>query len=97
MLGNLVFHASLDRVYWALVSKFTVILGLNFVKKLAMAVVIIFLFHRIVGRHLIDFAGHLSSLSLDRQTSDVRLSGRRKDARADELDRLASIAISSIL
>lgn len=90
VLGKLVLHASLDRVYWALASKFAVILGLNFLKTLAMVVVILFLFHRIVGRHLIDLAAYLDSLSLDRRTSDFRLCDRKEGAKPDELDQVAA-------
>lgn len=90
VLGKLILHASLDRVYWALASKFAVILGLNFLKTMAMVVVIILLFHRIVGRHLIDLAAYLAGLSLDRQTPDFTLDGRKEGARPDELDQLAA-------
>ncbi|MGI9417347.1 MAG: ATP-binding protein [Geminicoccaceae bacterium] len=90
VLGQLILHASLDRVYWALATKFGIILGLNLIKTLAMVVVIIFLFYRIVGRHLIDLAGYLSSLSLDRRAADFALRDKKRQNQPDELDQLAA-------
>lgn len=89
-LGELTLLSSMDRVYWTLASKFVVILGLNLVKTLCMIVVIIYLFHRIVGRHLIDLAAHVSRLSLTERSSDFVLHDKKRASSADELDLLAS-------
>ncbi|MGI9491761.1 MAG: ATP-binding protein [Geminicoccaceae bacterium] len=87
-LGRLTLVSSLDSIYWDLAKKFTIILSLNFIKTLCMSLVIIYLFHRLVGRHLIDLAAFLSSLNLRKRSSDFTLRDRRHRSSADELDLL---------
>ncbi|MEZ5936138.1 MAG: ATP-binding protein [Alphaproteobacteria bacterium] len=87
-LGQLTLLSSIDQIYWALARKFTVILGLNLIKTLCMSAVIIFLFHQIVGRHLMDLAGYLPSLSLTERSPRFQLRDHQKRSNSDELDLL---------
>ena len=89
-VGQLTLLSSIDSIYWSLAKKFTVILFLNLIKTLCMSVVIIYLFHRIVGRHLIDLAANLKTLSLDEKTPDFHLRTRWKRSDDDELDLLVN-------
>ena len=87
-VGQLTLLSSIDTLYWSLAQKFSVILFLNMIKTLCMSVVIIYLFHRIVGRHLIDLASYLKELSLSEKSPAFRLRDRQEQAADDELDEL---------
>ncbi|NJO36947.1 MAG: hypothetical protein HC871_04095 [Rhizobiales bacterium] len=87
-VGQLTLLSSIDRVYWTLAEKFAVILGLNMIKTLCMSAVIIYLFHQIVGRHLIDLARYLSSLSLTERSRRFQLRDHLRRSASDELDQL---------
>lgn len=90
VVGQLTLLSSIDSIYWSLAKKFTVILFLNLIKTLCMSVIIIYLFHRIVGRHLIDLAANLKTLSLDENSPDFHLRARWKRSDDDELDLLVN-------
>ena len=88
-VGQLTLRSSIDTLYRTLAWKFAIILFLNLIKTLCMSVVIIYLFHQIVGRHLIDLASYLKGLSFSEQSAAFRLRGRQKlKADDDELDQL---------
>ena len=89
-LGQLTLLSSIDSIYWSLAKKFAVILFLNLIKTLCMSVIIIYLFHRIVGRHLIGLAANLETLSLDEKSPDFHLRARWKRSDDDELDLLVN-------
>ncbi len=90
VVGRLTLVSSVDDLYWSLARKFAVILALNLVKTLCMSLVIIYLFYRIVGRHLIDLAAYLSALNLTDRKSDFVLHDRDHGTGTDELDQLAA-------
>jgi len=87
-VGQLTLLSSIDTLYWSLARKFSVILFLNMIKTLCMSVVIIYLFHRIVGRHLIDLSSYLKELSLSEKSPAFRLRERQEQVAGEELDEL---------
>ncbi|MGH1482472.1 MAG: ATP-binding protein [Geminicoccales bacterium] len=87
-VGQLTLLSSIDTLYWSLARKFSVILFLNMIKTLCMSVIIIYLFHRIVGRHLIDLSSYLKELSLSERSPAFRLRERQEQAVGDELEEL---------
>lgn len=90
-LGRLLITSSMDSIYWALAEKFLIILALNFIKTTCMSIIIIYVFYRFVGRHLIDLATHLANLNLTSSTSLFQLDRRTKQRTNDELDQLAEV------
>ncbi|MGI9487451.1 MAG: ATP-binding protein [Geminicoccaceae bacterium] len=87
-LGQLTLTSSIDTLYWSLVWKFAVILFLNLIKTLCMSFVIIYLFHQIIGRHLIDLASYLKLLRLSERSTAFHLRRCRNRLTDDELDQL---------
>ncbi len=87
-VGQLTLVSSIDTLYWHLAWKFAVILFLNLIKTLCMSVVIIYFFHQIIGRHLIDLASYLKLLSLGERSPTFHLRRRRNRSTDDELDQL---------
>ncbi len=83
-IGSLVVKASLDKVYQHVLDRAVLILLSNFVKTLIVAVFILFIFYKLVTRHISEISNFLSneqSLS-----GDEVLSLSRSDRKEDELD-----------
>ncbi len=91
VLGTLHLAAGLDRVYRQLLRKVGIILLGNGAKTFLVAGFILFLFHRLVGRHLRDLADHAGAQSPMEAATPLVLAGRRARAgEGDELDRLVT-------
>jgi diguanylate cyclase (GGDEF)-like protein len=86
-LGTLTIEATLDDVYRRMREKVLVILVTQAIKTFIVSLFILFIVHRLVTRHLISLASHLSAIDPRRTMSRLKLR-RRAPSGEDELDRV---------
>ena len=88
-IGTLRVMASLDEVYQRLLERVWSILVSNAFKTFLVAIFILFLFHRLVTRHLLHIAGFTNALDLDQLDQRLQLARKdRSEKGPDELDHL---------
>lgn len=95
-IGELIVKASLDKVYQHIIDRTVIILGSNAIKTFIVAALILFIFYRLVARHLYklaEFAKQLSIHTLDKTFEFDRK--KNPHSRQDELDFL-STALSNM-
>lgn len=86
-IGRLTVSASLDGVYQRLLDKFWVILASNAVKTFLVASFILFIFYRLITRHLLTITSFARDLKINQLGKLLTLSRTRKqNENADELD-----------
>lgn len=86
-IGKLTVSISLDGVYQRLLDKFWIILVSNAVKTFLVASFILFIFHRMLTRHLFTIADFARDLKINQLDKPLTLSRRHKQkGNADELD-----------
>ncbi len=86
-IGTLTVSISLDGVYQRLLDKFWIILASNAVKTFLVASFILFIFHRMITRHLFSIARFARDLDINQLDKSLTLSRRHKQNKnADELD-----------
>jgi len=86
-IGKLTVIASLDGVYQRLLDKFWVILASNAVKTFLVASFILFIFYRLITRHLFTISSFARDLKINQLGKSLALSRTRKqNESADELD-----------
>lgn len=90
IIGQLTLVVGVDNIYWGLVEYFAVSLLLNFIKTLCISLIVIFLFYRVVGRHLTNLADYLKTLDLSEKAPSFCLRDRQHRSVVDELDLLVT-------
>ena len=88
-IGSLYVEATLDDVYRALLNKALVILASQGAKTFLVSLFIVYIFHRLVTRHLTAIAATLRVYDLLRPPPPLRLQ-RAPQPRPDELDQLVA-------
>jgi PAS domain S-box-containing protein len=88
-IGSLYVEATLDEVYRALLDKALVILVSQGAKTFLVSLFIVYIFHRLVTRHLTAVAATLRSYDLLRPPPPLRLQ-RPPQPKPDELDQLVA-------
>ncbi|HVO01924.1 MAG TPA: ATP-binding protein [Candidatus Cybelea sp.] len=86
-IGRLVIEANLDPVYRRLAQKGLVILASQAAKTFLVSSFIVFIFYRLVGRHLSTIARDVSAYDIQAAGPPIRLQ-RQPPAEPDELDRV---------
>lgn len=87
-LGTLTITSSLDDLYWALASKFLFIIAMNFFKTFLVLLCILYVFYRLVGRHLHHLGTYLSGMNLKEPIGDFKLDRPVQRSAPDEFDQL---------
>ncbi|RJR29794.1 MAG: PAS domain S-box protein [Desulfobacteraceae bacterium] len=85
-LGKLHVRASLDDVFERLKARFLVILGTQGAGVFLTSILLYFLFHTLVARHIYTMEAYARALELDELAEPLSLIGKKN--RGDELDRL---------
>jgi len=88
-IGTLYVEATLADVYRQLIDKSLVILASQAAKTFLVSLFIIYIFHRLVTRHLVAVAGFVRGYDFRRPAAPLRLQ-RRPPAAADELDQVVA-------
>jgi len=88
-IGTLYVEATLTEVYRALMNKAFVILISQGTKTFLVSLFIVYIFHRLVTRHLTSIAGALRSYDLTRPAAPLSLRRQSRDE-PDELDHVVS-------
>ena len=85
-LGKLYVWASLDNVYKRLEGRFLIILATQSAGVFLTSILLYFLFHTLVGRHIYAMGAYARNLELDELAEPLSLIGKKN--RGDELDHL---------
>lgn len=89
-IGEMVVQFDLDKVYSRLVEQVVDIVISNSIKTFFVSLIILFLFSRLVTRHLKELSDHISSLTTNNMNDKFVFSKKRlKENEIDELDVLA--------
>jgi PAS domain S-box-containing protein len=88
-IGTLYVEVTLTEVYRALLDKTLIILVSQGAKTFLVSLFIVYIFHRLVTRHLTSIAGALRSYDLTGPTAPLSLQRQPRDE-PDELDRVVS-------
>jgi hypothetical protein len=90
-IANLLLVASLDMVYIRLMKRAVVIFIGNGLKTFFVSLFILFLFQRLVTRHLVDIAEHANQVATGKAEGPFRLQRKkRSDDGSDELDNVTT-------
>jgi PAS domain S-box-containing protein len=96
LIGELVVHATLDGIYENLINRALFILITNAIKTFIVAGLILFIFHRLVARHLNQIASFSQNLNLNTLDRELVFSRRPNiEQNYDELDML-QVALSQM-
>lgn len=95
LIGSLLVEASLDGVYQRLLNKALTIMVVQGIKTFFVSFFILFLFYRLVTRHIIDMEQFLKSVNVRHSLSELSLS-RENKGYDDELDHLVKAYNSMI-
>jgi methyl-accepting chemotaxis protein len=89
-LGELRVVASLKGVYARILDRVWVILCVQAVKIFLVSLFIVFLFYRLVGKHIITMASYVESMGFDAMDQPLHLNRKRNMKRPDEVEQLAT-------
>ncbi len=89
-LGNLHVEATLENAFQRLRSRVVVILLTQGIKTFLVSLFIFFIFHLLIGRHLIRMANYSKNLVLDHLDSQLTLDRLPKNIANDELETLVN-------
>jgi diguanylate cyclase (GGDEF)-like protein len=86
-IGELLVHISRQEIYANLGREMLVLLILNFIKMMSVSIIIMYILHKLLLRHLQDLRKTASSISLDQLSTPFKL-GRPINKEVDELDEM---------
>ena len=87
-LGTLYVSVTLDKVYERLENRFLTILGTQGAGIFLVSILLYFLFHMFVGKHIYAMGAYVRTIDLDKVGDPLYLKGKKN--REDELDHLVS-------